>query len=105
MLKLIQTTVADAQQANQLARKLVEQNLAACVQAVPISSTYRWKGAVEQESEILLLVKTTADRVAALQEAVERDHPYDVPEIITIDIDDVSGPYAAWAAEQTAGGE
>ncbi len=101
MLKLVQTTVADEQQADRLARRLVEQNLAACVQALPISSTYRWQGKIEQGREILLLIKTTAARVAAVQETVDREHPYEVPEILTMDIDDVTGPYAAWVEAQT----
>ncbi|MDP6490141.1 MAG: divalent-cation tolerance protein CutA [Kiritimatiellia bacterium] len=105
MLKLVQTTVADGEQADRLARMLVEQRLAACVQAVPITSTYRWQGAIEQGGEILLLIKTTEARSAALRLALEREHPYDVPEIVTMDSDDVSGPYAAWAAEQTTTGE
>jgi periplasmic divalent cation tolerance protein len=105
MLKLVQTTVADEQQADRLARMLVEQHLAACVQAVPITSTYRWQGAIEQGAEILLLMKTTEAQSAALQAALEREHPYDVPEIATMDIDDVSGPYAAWVGEQTTIGE
>jgi periplasmic divalent cation tolerance protein len=105
MLKLIQTAVTDRQQADRLAGLLVERKLAACVQSCPITSTYRWQGKIEQGSEILLLIKTTATRVAALRDALEREHPYKVPEIITMDVDDVSGPYADWAEEQTKASE
>jgi len=101
MLKLVQTTVADEQQADRLAQMLVEQKLAACVQSFPIASTYRWQGKIERSSEILLLIKTTAACTAALQDVLDREHPYEVPEIIAMDIDDVSGPYAAWVEEQT----
>lgn len=84
---------------------LVEQNLAACVQAVPIASTYRWQGEIEQGGEVLLLVKTTEARVAALHKLLDREHPYEVPEIITMNSDDVSGPYAAWVEAQTTPSE
>ena len=84
---------------------LVERKLAACVQSLPITSTYRWQGVIEQGGEILLLIKTTADRLADLQGVLHREHPYEVPEIITMDVDDVSGPYAAWAEAQTKASE
>lgn len=105
MLKQVHTTVADRAQADRLARMLVEQKLAACVQSLPITSTYRWEGAIEQDSEILLLIKTTAGRVTDLRDVLSREHPYEVPEIITMDIDDVSAPYAAWAEAQTKASE
>lgn len=101
MLNLIQTTVADRQQADRLAHLLVERRLAACVQAVPITSTYRWKDALEQGDEILLLIKTTDERTDALKAVLAAEHPYEVPEIIQMRIDDVTGPYAAWAKAQT----
>ncbi len=105
MLKLVQTTVTDRQQADRLAQMLVEQRLAACVQSLPIAGTYRWQGKIEQNNEILLLIKTTAARVAALCEVLDQEHPYEVPEIVTMDIEDVSGPYAAWAEAQTKANE
>jgi periplasmic divalent cation tolerance protein len=105
MLKLVQTTVADREQADRLARMLIEHKLAACVQSLPITSTYRWQGEIEQGSEILLLIKTTAPRADALQEMLEREHPYEVPEIVTLDIDTVSAAYAAWAEAQTKANE
>lgn len=101
MFKLIQTTVANAEQADRLARLLIGERLAACVQAMPVTSTYRWEGNLEQNGEILLQVKTTAARRAALKQRLSEEHPYDVPEIVDLDIGDVAAPYAAWAREQT----
>lgn len=102
MLNLVQTTVGTPQQAEQLARRVVEQRLAACVQAVPITSTYRWQGQIEHADEILLLIKTTEAQTEPLQQFLADEHPYDIPEIVQMDIADVSGPYAKWAREQTA---
>ncbi|NQU39406.1 MAG: divalent-cation tolerance protein CutA [Lentisphaerae bacterium] len=101
MLKLIQTTVAEAQQAEQLARRIIERSLAACVQMVPIRSTYRWQGAIEQSAEVLLLMKTSEARATALMQFLADEHPYEVPEIVATDLTDVSEPYAAWVADQT----
>ncbi len=83
----------------------MDQALAACVQSLPITSTYRWQGEVEETNEILLLIKTTADRVSDVQDMLAREHPYEVPEIITFDPDPVSAPYAAWAEAQTKANE
>ena len=102
MLNLLQTTVADTKQADRLARLLIKRRLAACVQAIPITSTYRWKGEIEQGEEVLLLMKTSESQTALLKQVLAEEHPYDVPEIIQIHIDEVAPPYAAWAREQTA---
>ena len=93
---LAMTTVSDEPQARNLARKLVESRLAACVNQVRIASTYRWEGALEEESEVLLLIKTTRGRKADLQKALMEVHPYKLPEFITLPIADGSGPYLKW---------
>lgn len=90
------TTVSDELQARDLARQLVENRLAACVNQVRVASTYSWKGAVEEEPEILLLIKTTRARQADLQNALLEAHPYELPEFITLPITDGSEPYLKW---------
>ncbi len=90
------TTVSGEPQARDLARQLVESRLAACVNQVRIASTYRWKGALEEEPEILLLIKTTRARQADLQDALQQAHPYELPEFITLPITGGSEPYLAW---------
>ncbi len=102
MLKLVHTTVADAEQAEHLARMLVTQGVAACVQTMPIRSTYRWQGKLEQNAEVMMVIKTSDLRVQEVCDVLEREHPYDVPEIVTLDAGGVSEPYAAWVREQTA---
>lgn len=90
------TTVSGEPQARDLARQLVESRLAACVNQVRVASTYRWRGAVEEEPEILLLIKTTRARQADLQDALLEAHPYELPEFITLPITDGSEPYLKW---------
>lgn len=85
--------------ADDIASTLVEERLAACVNAVPCSSTYRWDGAVHEDDETILLAKTTSDGADALVERVDRLHPYDVPCIEVFDEASVLDSFAQWRAE------
>lgn len=82
--------------ADELAATLVEERLAACVNQVRSTSTYRWKGEVVEEAERILLCKTTDRRYDDLAERVHELHPHDVPCIERFDVDDVDGPFAEW---------
>jgi len=83
--------------ADSLARSLVEAGLAACVQVLgPVLSTYRWQDKVERAEEWLCLIKTSAGRYDALIRAIERIHPYEVPEIVKLDITGGSEKYLEW---------
>jgi periplasmic divalent cation tolerance protein len=94
---VVLTTVGGGYDARSLAEQLVEQRLAACVNIFPqLYSVYRWQGRVEHDEEQLLLIKTAADRVDALQEALLKVHPYETPELVVIPIDELRGPYAQW---------
>jgi len=94
---IVLTTVGAAFDAAALARELVEQRLAACVNIVPrIESIYRWQGAIEHDAEQLLLIKTVQDRVDALQAAVLARHPYEVPEFVVIQMDEARGAWREW---------
>jgi periplasmic divalent cation tolerance protein len=88
--------------ATDLARRLVDERLAACVNVVDCTSTYRWDGDVHQDDEAILLAKTTADRYPILAERVVAWHPHDVPCIERIDAADAHGPFAAWCADAVA---
>jgi periplasmic divalent cation tolerance protein len=91
------STVAGAEDAERIARELVERRLAACVNVVPgVVSIYRWQGKVEREEERLLVMKTRGERFPALREALAAIHPYDVPELIAIPIEDGSPAYLQW---------
>lgn len=82
-----------------LARQLVEERLAACVNQLPCSSVYRWEGRVHEDTEMVLLAKTSDERYADLKARIVELHPYDVPCIERFDEDDVFEPFATWRAD------
>jgi periplasmic divalent cation tolerance protein len=87
--------------AQKIARALVEERLAACVNVVPgVMSVYRWKGAVEQEAELMLVIKTIGERVEPLKARLVELHPYELPEVVVIPIGGGHAPYLAWLEEQ-----
>lgn len=96
------TTVGADFDAAALARTLVEQRLAACVNITSeVRSIYRWNDGVEDEREQLLVIKTTEERVAALRDALFALHPYDVPELVVLDAE-AHGPYGTWLAQSVS---
>jgi periplasmic divalent cation tolerance protein len=97
---LVLTTIGSEEDAARLGHNLVEQRLVACVNVVgPVRSVFLWKGKVEDESELLLLMKTRADRYAELETAIQELHPYEVPEVIAIPIERGSQAYLSWVDE------
>lgn len=99
-LVLALSTVATREDAERIARALVERRLAACVNVLPGAlSVYRWKGKVEAEGELLLVIKTRADRLEELKSVLPTLHPYEVPELIAFPIAGGHPPYLAWVAE------
>lgn len=100
---VVLSTFPDAETAARIARALVEDRLAACVNVVPaVRSIYRWDGKVCDEAEALAVIKTTAERYAALAARIAELHPYQVPELIALPLADGHPPYLAWLAEQVA---
>lgn len=96
------TTLPDADAAGKLAAALVEQGLAACVNILaPCKSVYRWQGAVHTDDEVPLLIKTSAERYAALEDHLRQHHPYELPELIALDIAQGLPAYLAWLAAET----
>lgn len=94
---------APEEAAGRLARGLIDRKLAGCVNVLPaVRSVYRWKGAVEEGTESLLIIKTTKERLPALAEGVKDLHPYEVPEIIALPITAGSDAYCAWLRENVA---
>ena len=100
---LVLTTIGSETEASALGRSLVEKGLVACVNDVgPVQSIFTWKGKVEEASERLLLMKTRADRYAELETAIRELHPYDVPEIIALPIEQGSEAYLNWIDESVS---
>ena len=98
-LVLALTTEADQPRAQALAEALLERRLVACVSLQPLLSLYRWKGELQRDAEVQLLLKTSADQLGRLQEAVMELHSYDTPEWLTWPVE-ASGTYGAWALAQ-----
>jgi periplasmic divalent cation tolerance protein len=100
--RLVLTTASSSQEAEKIAKALVERRLAACVNIIPqIQSVYRWEGKVERATEWLLLIKTRAEAFGQLRDAIRQLHSYEVPECIMLEITDGAEPYLRWIAENT----
>ncbi len=99
---LAMTNAPDMPTAQAIARSLVGAKLAACVNILPaVHSVYRWQGAVEEATEVTLLIKTTQRRYPQLQRAIVAAHPYEVPEVIGWPLADGHPPYLHWVATET----
>ena len=102
-LRIVLITAPGIDTARDLASKLVEARLAACVSMVPgIESVYRWEGKIENASEVLLLAKIRAESFDALEKLVLESHPYEVPEILALPADKVFERYLNWVRSETA---
>ena len=99
---LILCTCPHATEAEALAELLVEKRLAACVSVVPgMWSTYRWEGRIERAQELLLLIKTTADRFDAVKDCIVSSHPHAVPEVLALDVFAGLDRYLDWVRAET----
>jgi len=97
---IVLSTAPDDGRAEQWARKLVDERLAACVNVhAPMVSMYRWQGRVERDSERQIVIKTTRDRLPALEARINELHSYELPEFVVMAVDQGSAAYLAWARE------
>jgi periplasmic divalent cation tolerance protein len=95
--RIVLCTAGSEEEARKIARHLVEQRLAACVNIVPqIESIYRWQGKLESAREWLLLIKTTENIFPAVRDAIRELHSYELPECISISVEDGSPAYLEW---------
>jgi periplasmic divalent cation tolerance protein len=99
---VVLTTLPAEGDASAFARTLVAEHLAACVNIhAPMTSAYWWEGKVQEDAERQLTIKTTADRVQAVQDRIRELHPYDVPEFLVLTVADGSEAYVRWVGEST----
>ena len=99
---IVMTTIDSEEKAEELAKGIVEQRLAACVQVLPrMTSFFFWEGAVQREEEHLLLIKTAEEKFGEVEAYIREHHSYDVPEVAAIRAEQVSEPYAKWLREVT----
>ena len=102
--RVVLTTTDSADEAERLARVLVDERLAACVQiGGPVRSVFRWEGAVSVEPEWQLWLKTDASRVDDLTARLVAEHTYDVPEVLVLPVVSGHGPYVTWVTSEVAG--
>jgi len=105
-LRVVFVTAPDDVVAERLARSFVTQGLAACVNRVPgVVSTYRWEGEVNEDAEVLLIIKTTQGMLPLLEAAIGEEHPYDTPEFVAFEPGHVSAPYLQWLQASVSRGE
>ena len=99
---VVLATVPSESVGRDIARDVVAKRLAACVNIVPgVVSVYEWEGRMEESGEVLLIMKTTEDRMDALIRGIKELHPYEVPEIIALPIDSGFEPYLKWVRSNT----
>jgi periplasmic divalent cation tolerance protein len=102
-VNVVLVSAPDVETAERLVRTLVDEQLAACGNIIPgITSIYRWQGVVQRESEVLVLLKAPAAKLARLTERVPQLHPYEVPEVLVLEVAGGHSPYLDWVRE--AGG-
>jgi len=101
-MRIVLSTIPP-QAAQTLASRLIDERVAACVNILPgVRSVYRWNGAVDCADEVLLVMKTSDEQCAQLIAFLESEHPYDVPEIVTLDVLSCNAAYAAWVSAETS---
>ncbi|MEX0959139.1 MAG: divalent-cation tolerance protein CutA [Burkholderiales bacterium] len=99
---VVLTSLPDRDSAQKLARLLVEQRLAACVNVLDgCTSVYRWQDAIETVREVPVMIKTRRERFPGLQDAILAAHPYDVPEIVALTVHDGLPAYLGWVLAET----
>ena len=100
---VVLTTAPNTGEAEILAKKIIGEKLAACVQVLPpMKSFYFWEGAVQTESEHLLLIKTLPEKYDELEKFIQANHSYDVPEIVSLAAENVSLKYLSWIKDYLA---
>ncbi len=102
-LKLVISTIGDLAQAEDLASQIVTQKLAVCVNILPVSSSvYFWEGKIAKEAEFYMLIKTSAEKISALESFISKNHPYQTPCFLVLDTEKTGQAYADWAKNYLA---
>lgn len=98
--RIVLSTAGSEEEGARIAKSLLERKLCACVNLVPkVRSLYRWEGAIQDDAEVLLIMKTTQDKLQALSDHLAENHSYDVPELLALSVDKGSASYLKWLAE------
>ena len=101
--RVVISTAGTEEEGARIAKSLLERKLCACVNLVPkVRSFYRWEGAIQDDAEVLLIMKTTKEKLQRLSEHLAEIHSYDVPEVLAVAVDQGRGSYLEWLAESCA---
>ena len=104
MTRVCLMTCPNPETAQHLARQLLEKRLVACVNLVPqITSMYWWEGKIQDDCEVLLIAKTLAERIEELKRVIPELHPYDVPELLVLPVEDGLPAYLSWVKTEVQG--
>jgi periplasmic divalent cation tolerance protein len=99
---VVLSTLPDGEKAAEVARVLVDERLIACANVLPpVRSIYRWQGKVNDEHEVLVVLKTSAQTLGRMQQRLRELHPYDVPEMLALRVESGWPPYLEWLARET----
>jgi periplasmic divalent cation tolerance protein len=101
MYSVVMSTAPSHEVALTLARTLVERRLAACVNVIPCTSVYRWEGEVQEDDEHLMVIKTRRTYIDDIRDLLEAEHPYDLPELVAMEVEDGSAAYLKWLKMET----
>jgi len=105
-IRVVFVTVSTQEAARSLAERIVDERLAACVNLVgPITSVYRWEGAIQEDREVLMIIKSTEARLEMLKNRVAELHSYEVPEIIALPVSDGWPEYLDWVRKEAGANE
>lgn len=100
---MVMVTTANKEEAAKIANQVVTGRLAACASIMPtVDSTYWWEGKVMNDQEAVMFIKTTSDKFSSLQEAIQKMHSYEVPEIIALPVSNGFLPYLEWVKQETS---
>lgn len=101
LARIVLSTAGSPEEATRISRELVERRLASCVNCVPgLTSVYRWQGSIEEGSEVLLIIKTSEEKLSALEAALHELHSYEVPEFLVMEVAGGSRAYLDWLFAQ-----
>lgn len=95
-MMIVLTTTSTLEDGKRLANTFVEEHLATCVNLIPINSVYPWEGAIQDDPEVLLVIKTASLKLHQLEERLHQIHPYAVPEFVAVESGHVADAYKAW---------
>ena len=99
MFSLVYITAGNMEEARKIGKKLVEERLVACVNLFPVSSIFRWQGSIDEENEVAIIAKTKTGKVKNIEKRVKELHSYDVPCVVSFNMDEGSKDYLDWIGE------